>query len=148
MDLLLDTNVVIDHFGNRPGFVDDANQVFCMGAFGDVKLWVVPQSLNDAFYILRKVLSPAAIQDAFAKSLSFVNVCPVSHGTYARATQQAWSDMEDCLIALCAEDVNAQYIITRDKAGFVNAKVKAVEPKEIVAIMRDKYGLSYEDLRF
>lgn len=144
MDLLLDTNVLIDHFGNRPGFVDGSNQVFCMGAFGDVKLWVAPQSLNDTFYILRKALSSSAIQEAFAKSLSYLNVCPVNHGMYLRAAQEAWPDMEDCLIALCAEEVHADYIVTRDTRGFEKAKVQAVDPKEVIAIMKDKYGLSYE----
>ena len=146
MDLLLDTNIVIDHFGNRPGFVDDANKVFCIGAFGDANLWVAPQSLNDTFYILRKVLGAEAIQKAFAKSLTFLHVCPVSHDLYQRATDEAWPDMEDCLIALCAQEVKADYIVTRDAKGFSKSPIKAISPQEALELMRSKYGLEYDQV--
>ena len=145
MDLLLDTNVIIDHFGNRPGFVDASNKIFCMGAFGDANLWVSPQSLNDAFYILRKAAPAESIQAAFAKSLAFLRVCPAGQDLYQRATALAWPDMEDCLIALCAEDVKADFIVTRDANGFAQSPVKAATPGEIIELMSSKHGLEYDE---
>ena len=146
MDLLLDTNVVIDHFGNRTGFIDEANKVFSIGVFRDANLWVAPQSLNDAFYILRKALPANKIQEAFSKSLTYLHICPVSHDLYLKATDLAWSDLEDCLISLCAEEVHADYIVTRDAKSFAKSPVKTIEPSELIELMRSRYGLEYGEI--
>jgi len=144
MDLLLDTNVVIDHFGARPGFDTDAHKVFATGLFGDATLWVTPNSLRDAFYILRKTVSPADIQAAFTRSFSCVHVCSVCQEDIERAASLSWQDMEDCMISVCAEKVHADYIVTRDANGFSASPIKTISPAELLKKMAEQQNIHYD----
>lgn len=143
MDLFVDTNVLLDHFGSRPGFAENARKVLAMGLFGDARLWAAPQSFNDMFYILRKTMEPDAIQAAFAKAYSFVNICSIDADDMALAARRSWNDMEDCLIAVCADKVRARCIVTRDAKGFADASIEAVSPEELLARMEAERGISY-----
>jgi predicted nucleic acid-binding protein len=46
-----------------------------------------------------------------------------------------FDDIEDCLQSECAEEINADYIITRDPEGFINSSVKVVFPEEFLQIL-------------
>lgn len=144
MDLFVDTNVLLDHFGNRPGYVENANRVLAMGLFQDARLWAAPQSFNDMFYILRKVVSPEAVQRAFAKSYTFINVCSIDGADMALAAERSWTDMEDCLIAICAEKVHARYLVTRDEHGFGDSTVEVTSPEKLLALMEEEQGIAYD----
>lgn len=144
MDLFLDTNVLLDHFGNRPGFASDSRKVLAMGVFGDARLWAAPRSFSDMFYILRKAVSPGEVQRAFAKSYNFVNVCSEDAADMALAAERSWNDMEDCLIAICAEKVHADYLVTRDADGFADSTVEAIDPGSLIAKVEEERGISYD----
>ncbi len=146
MDLLLDTNVLLDHFGNRLTFAKDANMVLAMGLFGDVRLWAVPQSFNDMFYILRKVVDSASIQKSFEKIYRFVNVCTIDSADMKLAAERGWNDMEDCFIAICAEKIGARYIVTRDASGFASSKVAPIAPDRLVELMKNERGICYDEV--
>lgn len=143
MDLFIDTNVLLDHFGNRAGFAVDARKILAMGLFKDARLWAAPQSFNDMFYILRKAFDSHAVQDAFSKGYTFINVCSVDSDDMALAARRSWNDMEDCLIAICAEKVRADYLVTRDAKGFSQSKVEAISPQELIAKVESTFGISY-----
>jgi predicted nucleic acid-binding protein len=49
MNLLLDTNVLIDFIGRRAPFYEDAKHVIAAGYFGDAHLWMAAQSAMDVF---------------------------------------------------------------------------------------------------
>ena len=143
MDLLLDTNILIDHFGNRNGFADDAHKVFAFALFGDATLWAMSSAFVNAFYILRKGRSPEDIQSAFQASYPYVKVCSAGAEDLANATSRQWRDLEDCLVAVCAEKLHADYIVTRDVKGFARSSVPAISPTELLERMRER-GITYD----
>ena len=59
-----------------------------------------------------------------------------------------WEDLEDFLIAKCAERIKADYILTRDKTGFIQSKIPVLEPKEFLLLLKDKYGCEYDVFDF
>ena len=52
MNLLLDTNVIIDYLGRKEPFFDSAMKIVAAGFFGDATLWMSAGSAKDAFYVL------------------------------------------------------------------------------------------------
>lgn len=87
-------------------------------------------SLPNLWYILRKV-------PVETRRLWLENVCKVLK--VACASQEAvmtaikmdnFKDFEDCLQDRCAEEVSANYIITRNIADFEASVVSAIEPDE------------------
>ncbi len=144
MRILIDTNVLIDHFGQRAPFFAAWEKLHAMQIFGDVELWVAPQSFADAFYILSKAVDCEALQAAFIESFDFLNVCNVGQAEVFEACKRSWEDYEDCLVALCAENINADYLLTRDTSGFKHSNVPCCTPEQFLQILEDEYGLIYD----
>lgn len=64
-----------------------------------------------------------------------------------RAARLGWDDFEDCLIALAAERVGADYLITRDAKGFARSTVPAVSPDAWLNVMREEHSLDYGEVQ-
>lgn len=143
MNLLLDTCVVIDYLGRQKPFYEAAEKVVAAGYFGDAKLWVAGQSLNDAFYVLKKYRSSKDVQSSIGALLELITAVSLVSQDYIQATRLQWDDMEDCLVAICAEKAKADYLITRDIDGFARSSVPAVTPEQWLEIMEAEYGLAY-----
>lgn len=147
MNLLLDTNVYIDFLGGKKPFFPDAQAIVISGYFNDNKLWVAGQTINDAFFVLSKYIGSQKVQRSIAKSLQVITPASLQLSDYEHALRLGWPDLEDCLIAVTAEKVRADYVVTRDVRGFDRSMVPAITPSELTALMRDELGLDYGEVR-
>ena len=148
MRLLLDTNVLIDYFGKRAPFYDDCKQLLIMQVAKDAELWSSSKSYTDIFYALRHAVPSGQLQKAFAASFERIKPCAVDAEMLRTAALREWDDFEDCLVAVCAERVQADYLITRDKSGFARSKVPAISPSEFLDWIEDRYGFRYDTIAF
>lgn len=148
MNLLLDTNIVIDYLGRKPPFFEDAERVVAVGFFGDATLWASAQSFKDAFYVLSHYVDPGRVQDAISKSLEVVNPVDLTGEDIASAARLEWDDFEDCLIALSASKAGADYLVTRDREGFARSMVPAISPGDLLDKLADENGVSYSAVDF
>lgn len=145
--LLLDTNILIDLFDRRTPFATDALKLRVANEFGDVELWASAKSFTDVFYVMvRAGATSEAVQEVFSESLSFLHVCSVDEDDIALAAAQKWEDFEDCIVALCAEKVHAQFIITRDKDGFERSKLPALSPQAFFDYLEEEYEIVYDEV--
>ena len=147
MKLLVDTNVLADYYLQRETFSKDANRLIVAAINKDVELWAAAKSYTDIFYVGRKYFSSKVLQNAFFKSFQFINVCSIDKEDLVNATQNCWSDLEDCLIWRAALKVNADAIITRDTEGFSAANTETKTPTEILEVLANS-GLQYEIVEF
>jgi predicted nucleic acid-binding protein len=148
MKLLLDTNVLIDYFAQRDPFYADALHLYAMRHFGDAELWASIHSFADISYILRNEAESQTLQDAFLSSLDFLHVCSLTQDDLIAAAQAKWDDFEDCLVEQCAQKIKADYLLSRDKTGFTNAKTKVITPSSFFRALKEERGLSYEEVGF
>lgn len=148
MNLLLDTCVLIDYLGKREPFFSDAQNVIAAGYFNDAKLWIPGPSFKDAFYILERYCDSASIQHAFVKIAEVVTPVSLAPGDFIRAAQLQWDDYEDCLVALCAERVHADYLLTRDASGFDRSTVPVRTPAAWLKMMEEDHGLAFDTVDF
>ena len=144
MNLLLDTSVIIDYLGRKEPFFEEAEKIMAAGFFGDAHLWMAGQSLNDAFYVLKKYQGPDKVQQAMGHMLEVVTPVVPAVTDYAKATRLRWDDFEDCLIALCAQRAEADYIVTRDVKGFGRSMTPVIAPADWLALMKEHAGIEYE----
>ena len=141
MKLTLDTNILLDFFAGQPEFFQNAQNLMIMRAFGDAELFVSANSFTDAFYILKKYMSPQKLQDSFVDSLAFVNICSLDRDDIKAACELAWTDFEDALMTVCAKKVAVDYIVTRD-SRLKPAGIPLCTPTQIIEMMRER-GLTY-----
>ena len=146
--LLIDTNVLIDYFGKRHPYYDEWYKLEVMRELGDANLWVSSESFTDTFYVLRRAVDPDSLQKAFIESLDFLNVCPVGEEEIGAVAERSWRDFEDCVIGVCAENVKADYIITRDTEGFSRCRTPSFSIGGFFDHLRERYGLEYDIVGF
>ena len=146
MRILLDTNVLFDITAQRAPFAATANKLLIMGVFDDAELWVSAKSYTDLFYVMRKTHDSASVQRAFVAGLEHFKVCSVDGNDIRLAASREWPDFEDCLIGVCAEKVRADYLLTRDIAGFERSAIPALSPEDFFAQLQHTHGLAYEEV--
>lgn len=146
MILLLDANVFIDYLGRKEPFFPDAQKVVMAGFFGDAKLWVPAQSITDAFYILNRYVDAEPLQKAILKALELIRPVSLTADDVERGARLSWPDLEDCLIALAAEKVHADYLITRNGKDFSRSPVPALSPAAWLEMMHTEKGISFEEV--
>ena len=54
MDLMLDTNIVLDHIGRREPFYELSRRTCLLGIVGEARTFVSASMVTDLFYLLRK----------------------------------------------------------------------------------------------
>jgi predicted nucleic acid-binding protein len=148
MRVLIDTNVLLDYFGARPQFYDEAVKLKAAAFFGDMEIWATSNSFTDVFYVLSKEHQSYATQDMFLSSKEFLNICSVAADDIYKAAQEKWADLEDCLIHRCALKIKAQYLITRDKQGFAHAQIPCLSPAEFFELFEKETGISFAEINY
>ena len=118
MKLFLDTNVLIDLYQERHPYYEDVKKLQIMEEFGDAELWASAKSFTDIYYIMRKECVGADILRGFDASFEFLRICSIDGEDVKSAVRLEWIDFEDCVIEMAARKVKADFLLTRDAAGF------------------------------
>lgn len=145
MRLFLDTNVLIDFYARREPFFRDAKKLWIASHFKDVELLASTQSFIDAEYILKRAVPVHTLRGMMAASLEHLRVCTPEPNDLADGLSSQWPDLEDFLIARCAQSQGADYLITRDAKGFEASKVPALSPGRFFEMMEEEYGVVYDE---
>lgn len=71
------------------------------------------------------------------KKLCFVlRVTGASHEKVCDAIERSgFSDFEDCLQDECAQEISADFIVTRNSGDFQYSTIKAIAPQELLKIV-------------
>ena len=144
MRAFLDTNVLIDLLTERPPEGVEAVKLLAMQELGDVELWASAKSFTDMFCVMRKENPSEVVQQAFIDSLEYLQVCELGCEDIRAAAERKWIDFEDCLIDVCAEKIRADVLLTRDKDGFKQSRLKTASPKQMFLWLEEEMRLTYE----
>lgn len=137
MVILIDTNVALDFLTMRKPYYDNAREVIRICAVEKVQGYIAFHSLPNIFYILRKSYSEIDRRKMLRKLCFVLRVTGASHEKVCDAIEYTeFSDFEDCLQYECAEEISADYIVTRNVQDFRYSKVKAVTPKELLDVVK------------
>ncbi|WP_251230816.1 type II toxin-antitoxin system VapC family toxin [Adlercreutzia aquisgranensis] len=142
MDLMLDTNIVLDHIGRREPFYELSRRTCLLGIVGEARTFVTTSTVTDLFYLLRKDFGSVEAQRMIQEDLGFLEMVSVTPDDVAEALAQRWTDFEGCLVARCAQKVGADYIITRNADDYRRSTVRAVTPQQLFDEL-DARGIVY-----
>ena len=136
MVILIDTNVALDFLAMRQPYYDDSRNVMQACADEQLQGYIAFHSLPNIFYILRKGYSEANRREMLKKLCLVLKVTGASHEKVCEAIEDnEFSDFEDCLQDKCADEIFADYIVTRNVEDFQYSKVKAITPKKLLEII-------------
>ncbi len=146
MKLFCDTNIIIDYLARRKPFFDDVLKLRIAAMFGDVELWASIQSFVDTEYILRRTIPIRTLRKMLDSCLHFLHVSLPVQDSLSVGLQSDWPDLEDYLIAQCALEQGAHYLITRDTKGFSKSVIPVMSPKKFLLFAENELGITYEKL--
>jgi predicted nucleic-acid-binding protein len=133
MNILIDTNIVLDFLLRREPHIKNAGIIFKACKEFKINGFIAAHSIPDIFYIMRKSYTLYELKEIIKLLANFISIINLTEEMILSAlSEHNFSDFEDSLQDECAQEINADYIITRNVNDFAHSKVKAIEPKEFI----------------
>jgi predicted nucleic acid-binding protein len=137
MKVLLDTNIIMDALQARAPFDADAKAILKRAQGG--KEFVCKFTANaaaDIFYLYSKARDTKSAKAALRFLLERFGVVSVTQADCITALALPLEDFEDALVVVCADKIQADYIITRDDAFLhTTSSVKMIAPMDFLALL-------------
>ncbi len=146
MNLLLDTNIVVDVLRRREFDYRESRLLLALGKLHEFELWISPSQLSDLFYVLTaggKKRLARAVGEELSALLSFVHVCTLGHEEARAALTCGFYDLEDALVYQAARSVRAEAIITRNQKDFEASPIPAYSSRELFKWLATEKSLDY-----
>ena len=137
MKVLLDTNIIMDALQERSPFDASAKQILKIAQDKNkLNCLVTANATTDIFYLYSKARDAKSAKAALGFLLTQYTVVSITHEDCLAALAFSAFDYEDALVAVCAEKVGVDYIVTRDEM-FLSAdlKVRTITPKALVDML-------------
>ena len=136
MVILIDTNVILDHFIPRQPFADIADEILNLCFQQKCNGYIATHSVTNIFYILRKQFSPSVRKKLLMELCEFIEVAGIQKKQVIDALgDEKFEDLEDRLQVECARIIVADYIVTRNLADFSASPVPAILPEDFLKKM-------------
>ena len=149
MNLLLDTNIIIDVLRKREEDYEASRLLLALGKLHEFELWISPSQLGDLFYVLtsggKKHLSKP-VKEELADVFQFVRVCTFGDEDAHAAIASNFDDLEDALVCQAARLVKAEAIITRNQEDFARSPVPAKNSSEFFEWLFETEGVDYAEI--
>ena len=132
MTLLIDANIVLDVLQNRENFVKESAMIWKLCETEQAKGYISTLSFANIMYILRKELTSDKIEEVYHKLCLIFEFADFSSSILSKAVEMNWKDFEEAVQSATAEQIHADYIITRNVRDFTRSKVVAFTPTELL----------------
>ena len=134
MNVLLDTNIVIDILSKREGYMNSLRILRCCET-KKLEGYISAITVTDIMYILRKHVSPTGLRESMQTLLSVVDVADVLKVDIKRAFSSGAKDFEDAVQAACAQRIKAEYIVTHNLRDFEKSAIPAISPANLLELL-------------
>lgn len=139
MNVLIDTNVIIDALTSREPWNESTEKIFIMAANHMMDMYITASSATDIYYLVRQYLHSADhAKQIMEKLYSLVGILTVSGAECIDALASSSSDYEDAVVERVSVKADMDYIITRNVKDYQQGMVKAISPNDYIVLMNDK----------
>lgn len=136
MNVLLDTNVLIDVLANRKPFARTSAMIWSLADRGHFRAFASAISFSNIYYILRKSNGREKAASALREVQHICRTAAVDASVIDRASEAGFHDFEDAVQYFSAVEASADYLVTRDAKDFPDdGVIEIVSPEELLAIL-------------
>ena len=139
MNVLIDTNVILDDLLNREPNKKTAREVSKLAVEGVIEGYITASCLTDIFYLVSKKLNNSIAKQIVKNLIVSFEIISVDANDCLNALNTHFDDFEDALVLICAEKAALDFIITNDKL-FLHEKrlsVPTISPSDFI-LMHNK----------
>jgi len=135
MNILFDTNVILDVLLKRELFVNNAVKLFNAAEESIINGFICANSVSTVAYLLQRHKDKKFAAKNIELLLELFDVSPVNRITIKDALLSDFNDFEDAIIYNSALHVNADGIVTRNVKGFKRSKINIYQPHELLVAL-------------
>ena len=135
MNVLFDTNVILDVLLDREPHIEAAAKLFALVDNGRVTGSICATTATTIYSIAAKSFGSRRARDQVHGLLGLFEVAPVDRDVLDSALDIDFSDYEDAVLHEAACTAGATVIVTRDRGDFVNSAIPALDPIEFLAVV-------------
>ena len=135
MKLLVDINVLVDVLLQREPWADSAAQLLTRVERGEASGFVAGHTLTTVHYIVSRARDRQSAAAAITDLLRFLGVVAVEKVDFNQALVLPIDDFEDAVQGAAALKIGADYVVSRDEAGFRALSIPSVNPGEILSLL-------------
>ncbi|TDU81175.1 putative nucleic acid-binding protein [Prosthecobacter fusiformis] len=132
MRIFLDTNILLDIIEQRMPHYTASQTVLDECDQRGFEIFVAWHGLATVFYITAKKRGEPYALQMIRDLLTWATVATVGQDEAQEALGYGIPDYEDALIAAAASAANADWLITRDEAGFSKGPIAAINPTDFL----------------
>ncbi len=132
MNVLFDTNVVLDVLLGREPFVHDSAQTMALVERGEVRGSLCATTVTTLFYLCHRALDVRQARIHVGALLDLFDVAPVTRVVLAEALEAAFADYEDAVLHAAARHAGCHAIVTRNVRDFAAASLPIYVPRELL----------------
>lgn len=133
MNVLIDTNVVLDVLLKRDPWLADSQRVWQACDEARIAGHILASTLTDIFYIARKMIGRTEAVQAVQICLATFTICPVDRTVLEQALVLVGMDFEDNVQVAAAMQMSLDAIVTRNPEDFAYAPIPVFTPADLVA---------------
>ena len=141
MNVLIDTNVILDAMTAREQFSQAAQTIFLLAADDAFIGFITASSATDIYYLIHKYgriggesFSASECKEKMRKLYELFKPLDVNEADCIAALELDMKDYEDAIMAAVAKRHKIEYIVTRNLPDFKNSPVQAIPPDRFADI--------------
>ncbi len=136
MNILFDTNVILDVLLDRAPFSDPASQLLSLVERGEISGIICATTVTTIHYLSTKILGKKESQNQIKDLMTLFEIASVNRTVIEEALISKFADFEDAVIYQAANHAGAEGIVTRDPKGFKQSKLPVYSPIELLKILQ------------
>lgn len=140
MNVLFDTDVLIDFLLDREPFAEPAAQLLSAVERGELDGCTCATSVTTVFYLTRKAVGTRNAKQHVRALLSMLQVAVVNESVLTESLNSKISDFEDAVVASAGVRAGADVIVTRNQKDFKHATVPVQTPVELLTLLTSRNG--------
>lgn len=134
--VFIDTNVILDFLADRIPFSEHASILFQLAKDNKINIHISALSINNTYYILRKVTSNNKALQLISEILEYTEVQDMSREIIRKAIKSGFKDFEDALQYHSAMEVGSiDVIITRNLKDFKKSELPVLSSETAVKLL-------------
>jgi len=134
--VFIDTNVILDFLADRVPFSEDAAILFQLAQDKKIEIFISAISINNTYYILRKVTSHKISIQLVSELEELVEIQETTRDIIRKALKSSFSDFEDAIQYFSAVEIgDIDIITTRDLKGFKKSDIPVLSPETTVKLL-------------
>jgi len=132
--VLIDTNVALDFYMQRPEFFEAADRIFQAIRDRKIAACISASVVTDLYYMLGRRVNEKHAREVVDIIYATFRILTVSRRLIREVLDSPIDDFEDAVQAAAAKHCGIDIVVIRDKAGFANSGLQVYSPEEFLAM--------------